>query len=184
MRRHVRYESLLERNQMLFFDFDSATKCYLEQPVKLRFKAGSKNRVHVPDLLVWREGAAMVLCDVKPKALVEERNFPAQSAAATRFCAESRIEYAVLCEPDETTLSNLRWLHGYFQVPFLGTREHEAIVECLLSGPARIDELLKVASTETLAKPVIFAALWWREILCDLTQPLDRSTLVWLRNAN
>ncbi len=56
----LEYESLLERDWMLLMDFDRQVEWICEQPLRLRYGKDGEPVSHVPDLLVWRGGVAVL----------------------------------------------------------------------------------------------------------------------------
>lgn len=185
MRAHVSYESLLERNRMLMLDFDPTTRSYLEQPLRLSYRAYGRTRFHTPDLLVWRTDGSLMLCNVKSKSRLERGSFPLQSEACARFCEIERIDYAVLSEPDGQVLQNLRWLSGYWGIEFENSSAYWLMRERLEKGTATIADLLEEAGGhEALTRPVLFAALWSQEFEMDLGKAMESDSKVWVSNAN
>lgn len=185
MRKHVAYESLLERDRMLLLDFDPRTSAYLEQPLKLTYRAGGKKRVHTPDLLVWQRDGSLVLCNVKSTANLDRGSFPAQSEACAQFCELERIDYEVFTEPDGQILENVRWLSGYWWVDFRSSNAYRSMIQALRDEPATVNDLVVESGEHPLvSRPVLFAALWSRHFSIDLTKPLSNETKVWLSDAN
>ncbi len=185
MRRHVGYESLLERNRMVLLDFAADTAGYLEQPLKLTYRAGGKKRVHTPDLLVWRHDGSLVLCNVKSSENLGRGSFPAQSEACAQFCELERIDYEVLTEPDRQVLENVRWLSGYWGVGTEDSPAYRAMLERLLDQPGTIGDLIEASGEHpVVSRPVLFSAIWSRRFSIDLNEPLSNDTKVWLTNAN
>lgn len=185
MRRHVSYESLLERNRMLLLDFDPSIRNYLEQPFRLHYKVNGRSRVHTPDLLVWRTDGSLMICNVKSTARLERGSFPAQSEACAQFCRQERIDYSVLTEPDGQQLENLRWLSGYWGVQLESSPAFYVMEGILKEGPRSVQDLLHEAGGhEATSRPVLFAALWSRRFLIDLDSAIESDSNVWISNAD
>jgi hypothetical protein len=79
--RHHGFESLEEARTLLALDFAGDLADVVSQPLRLRFGAGGKWRVHTPDFLaVTRSGAWLI--DVRPGALIKDQDAESFAAAA------------------------------------------------------------------------------------------------------
>lgn len=175
--RFLEYESLLERDWMLLMDFDRRVEWICEQPLRLRYSKDGRPASHVPDLLVWREGAPE-LCDVKSEERVEDPEFQDQVRAMELACAEAGLGYRVLSEPDRQSLANVRWLTGYRHEPPDLDGEQERILLRLSAGPASVAELLADAREPALARPVLMHLLWCGQAEIDLRSPIGDDSIV------
>jgi hypothetical protein len=176
--RFLEYESLLERDWMLLMDFDRRVEWICEQPLRLRYTKDGRPASHVPDLLVWRDGAPE-LCDVKSEERVEDPEFQVQVRAMELACAEAGLGYRVLSEPDPQLLVNARWLAGYREPPFDPDGEGARMLSMLAAGPCPISELLSGALEPALARPVLMHLLWVGRVLVDVVESIDDESRVW-----
>jgi hypothetical protein len=174
----LEYESLLERDWMLLLDFDREVEWICEQPLRLRYVRDGKPASHVPDLLVWRQGAP-VLCDVKSRERVGDPTFRAQVEATGLACAEAGIGYRVLSESDPQLLMNVRWLAGFREPPPDPDAERARMLSVLAGGPSAISELLADAREPALARPVLMHLLWAGDALVDVAEPIGEESVVW-----
>ena len=79
--RHHGFESMEEARTLLALDFAGDLADVVSQPLRLRFGAGGKWRVHTPDFLaVTRLGAWLI--DVRPEHLIKEPDAESFAAAA------------------------------------------------------------------------------------------------------
>ena len=176
----LEYESLLERDWMLLMDFDRRVEWICEQPLRLRYTKDGRPASHVPDLLVWRDGAPE-LCDVKSEERVEDSEFLAQVRAMELACAEAGLAYRVLSEPDPQLLVNARWLAGYREPPPDPDGERARMLSALAFADSTIGELVAGASEPALARPVLMHVLWAGDALVDVSGPIAEETRVWAR---
>jgi hypothetical protein len=178
--RFLEYESLLERDWMLLMDFDREVEWICEQPLRLRYVKDGKPASHVPDLLVWRQGAP-VLFDVKSQERLEDPLFRAQVEATGVACAEAGIGYRVLSEPARQLLVNVRWLAGFRERPPDPDGERARMLARAAAGSWTIAELVSGAREPMLARPVLMNLLWAGDALLDVSAPIGEDSIVWAR---
>lgn len=178
--RFLEYESLLERDWMLLMDFDREVEWMCEQPLRLRYVRDRRPVSHVPDLLVWRQGAPE-LCDVKSGERVDDPRFQAQVEATGLACAEVGIGYRVLSEPDRQLLASVRWLAGFRERPPDPDGERARMLARLAVGSCTIAELVSGAREPMLARPVLMHLLWAGDALVDMSAPIGEDSVVWAR---
>jgi hypothetical protein len=66
--RHVGYESWLERDQVMWLDWDQAVTGIVSQPFRLRCTAEEgETRSHVPDYFAERASGAALVVDCRPE---------------------------------------------------------------------------------------------------------------------
>jgi hypothetical protein len=65
-RRHVGYESVLERDHAMFLDFDPAVVGFSSQPFTLLWRDGRRQRRHTPDFFARLADGTGVVVDVRP----------------------------------------------------------------------------------------------------------------------
>ena len=175
--RFLEYESLLERDWMLLMDFDREVEWICEQPLRLRYVRDGRPVSHVPDLLVWRQGAPE-LCDVKSEERLDDPTFLAQVEATALACVEAGIGYRVLSEPDQQLLANVRWLAGFRERPPDPDGERARMVGRLAAGSCTIAELVSGAREPMLARPVLMNLLWAGDALIGLSAPVGEDSVV------
>jgi TnsA-like endonuclease N terminal len=178
--RLLEYESLLERDWMVLMDFDREVEWICEQPLRLHYAKDGRTASHVPDLLVWRQGVPE-LCDVKSEERIDAPTFRAQVDATGLACAEARIGYRVLSEPDRQLLANVRWLSGFRVRSPDPDGERARMLAMAAAGSCTIAELLSGAREPMLARPALMNALWAGDALVDVSGPIDEDSLVCAR---
>ena len=107
--------------------------------------------------------------------------FRAQVDATGRACAEARIGYRVLSEPDRQLLANVRWLAGFRERPPDPDGERPRMLAMAAAGSCAIAELLSGAREPMLARPVLMNVLWAGDALVDVSASIDENSVVWTR---
>ena len=128
------FESLLEEQALLVFDFDTSVSWIAVQPFALLWprSPGRGPRHHVPDLLLGLVDGSYMVVDVRPAALIDAR-------AADQFERTEEVleragwSYQVFNGLSEPRLSNLRFLAGFRQDRYAVDEETEATI-CSLIG--------------------------------------------------
>lgn len=117
-RRHVGFESLLERDFLMSADHEQDVVGVASQPFALLWPKGTEGaRGHVPDFFIRRDDGGGRVVDVRhPDRLSSaERQFD----LTRESCALLGWEYEVFTGFREPFGSNLRWLAGYRQDRFV-----------------------------------------------------------------
>ncbi|MDW5324464.1 TnsA-like heteromeric transposase endonuclease subunit [Plantactinospora sp. KLBMP9567] len=174
---HVGYESWLERDHVMWLDFDPAVVGIAAQPFWLWWTApGGKGVAHVPDLFARRADGSAVVVDCRP---VERR--PARDRAkfeATRWACELLgWEYRLVGAPELIATANLRWLAGY-RHPRHHLPEIAAALRVALAEPAALMVGAEAVGDPVGVLPVLFHLLWRHDLVADLSVPLHQGTTV------
>lgn len=177
------FESLLERQALMAFDFDPLVSDMSVQPFALVWpRDGTSRRYHVPDLFLRKSDGTGVVVDVRAAGLLDERA-RAQFALTARTCAEIGWDYVVYDELQMPRLQNLQFLSGYRldrHAPIA------AVAEAVLSAfrfPARLDDGALEASLEVrrplaVTTSACFHLLWTHDLHVDLDTELRSSSTV------
>lgn len=176
----VGYESLLERDWILVKDFDPDVVRILEQPFEIRFWDGSKERLHVPDLLVEKSGGEFAVCDVRSGTRLDEQ-FERQAQATLIACSRSEWAYEVLIEPDPLFIANITWLAGYRQPCNSETEDVQRILASMKNGSSTIKATLASCLEPVLAMPILMQFMWRGIVGVDLYSKLDEESEIWLQ---
>lgn len=176
-RRHVGFESLLEREFLMLADHGEDVVGIASQPFALLWPRGTEGaRGHVPDFFVRRGDGGGRVVDVRhPDRLSSaERQFDLTREA----CALIGWEYEVFTGLREPFGSNLRWLAGYRQDRFVPPpATAPVIVEAfspatsLVAGARRAARALGLDSSvvQAYAMHMLFTGV----LDADLEQPLS-----------
>lgn len=182
-RTHVGFESLLERDALLWFDWDPDVVSISSQPLAFLWPKGRPgHKSHVPDYFVRLRNGDGKLVDVRGEAHQDAKAL-AQFAMTREVCDGVGWQYEVFpCLP-EGLAESLRWLAGYRQdrcAPSPETRdrilaayEHGA---ALGEGVDRVARFAAVPAEIVLAN--VYHLLWARILSPDLGSPLSMATRV------
>lgn len=112
-RAHIPFESLLEHQALMAFDFDPAVTAISAQPLVFLWPTGvTGQRSHVPDFFLRLATGDGLLIDVKAASLIDE-HANKQLEMCRRACEEVGWHYQVFTGMPKTRLDVLRWLAGY-----------------------------------------------------------------------
>ncbi|MEZ2392121.1 TnsA-like heteromeric transposase endonuclease subunit [bacterium RCC_150] len=112
-RAHIPFESLLERQALLAFDFDPAVRAIAAQPLAFLWPAGvTGQRNHVPDFFLRLASGDGLLVDVRADSLIDE-HANKQHEMCRLACDEVGWKYQVFKGIPKTRLDGLRWLAGF-----------------------------------------------------------------------
>ena len=174
----VPYESRLEMFTLLDLDFSGEVVGVLSQPLILQFRQGPRTVRHVPDFLLDKGGGALSLVDVKRRIQGERSDVRRVFEWTEGACSSLGWGYEVRHELDDVYLSNLKWLAGYRRRPPLCEVYGESLVDACSGGMPSIHELVSIAGSQLLIRPVLFHLLWRRVLAVDMTSLLsDESTV-------
>jgi hypothetical protein len=182
VRAHVPFESLLEREYLMWADFEPDIVAIAGQPLALlwpRGTAGHKN--HVPDFFVRLRNGNGRLVDVRNPDRLDAA--AAQFDLTRRVCAEVGWDYEIFTGLDPLTEQNVRWLAGYRQDRCAPTADAlAAITRCFADplplgvGVNRVSRSTDASSDMALAN--VLNLLWRRRLSANLTLPLSLDTEV------
>ncbi|WP_082934705.1 TnsA-like heteromeric transposase endonuclease subunit [Mycolicibacterium mucogenicum] len=173
-RRHIGYESWVERDQLMALDANPETVGVASQPFRLRWPDG---RHHVPDYYARRSDGTVVIVDVRPDDRIPESDAEL-FARSEVVCIAAGWQYRRVGVLDPVLAANLRWLSGYRHPRAL----RPGVAAELLSCFAREQPLLEGATAvgdPLVVLPVLFHLLWHRRLVVDLSRTvLDDRTAV------
>lgn len=182
VRAHVPFESLLERQYLMWADFEPEIVAVAAQPLALlwpRGTAGHKN--HVPDFFVRLSNGDGRLVDVRHPDRVDDA--AAQFDLTRRVCAEVGWQYAVFTGLDPVAEQNVRWLAGYRQDRCAPTDGAFGAITSCFSPPLPLGlGAHRVARSTGLSKDLVLAnvlhLLWRRQLSANLSAVLTLDTEV------
>lgn len=180
-RKHLRYESLLERDRMLIADFDSTVTEMVAQPFMTKLPAEGRSITRFPDLLLLR-GSAVWVVDVKSESQLSQSSGAREALETTRsFVHALGWNYEVWTGAPAAFVGNVRRLgrvrHGRVSGSAVDAAAHLlpdlTPLETLFrhtSQHARVDDATARAACEWL--------LWSGTWVTDLDTPLSNGHLV------
>ncbi|SAK40811.1 hypothetical protein AWB77_00271 [Caballeronia fortuita] len=173
--RAVAFESLIERDALLLFEFSRGVVSYREQPYSIYYSFEARTRKYTPDFELTLASGAVLLIEVKPqeKALApdEERRL----RCIGEHFSELGVRFRVLTDTQirsGSLLSNLNTLFPYLSKPLSGLQRRLAV------APLLGEQLLTVerASARLGSTAAVWQFLAQDLLTCDLRQPLSEST--------
>lgn len=175
-RRHVGFESWLERDHVIRLDFAAEVVGLASQPFWLTWDDGRRGRRHAPDYFARLADGTGLVIDCRPAGRIKPAD-AAAFAATERACAEIGWRYELAHEPDPVRMANLRWLAGYRRdrcrrVDIAAAALERAVV------PHRLLDLAQVLGDPLATLPVIFHLLWCSELETNLSLPLHENSVV------
>ena len=174
---HVGYESWLERDHLLWLDWDPLVVGIAAQPFWLFWtRPDGRDVAHAPDFFARRVDGSAVVIDCRPADRRPARDL-AKFEATRRACELVGWEYRLVGAADPVVTANLRWLAGYrhprHSVAGLAEALRAAFAEPvpLLVGAEAVGDPIAVL-------PVLFHLLWRQDLAADLSVPLHPCTSV------
>jgi hypothetical protein len=175
--RHVGYESWLERDHLMAFDFDPGVRAIASQPFWLFWTGeNGRSRSHAPDYFVRRDDGSGVVVDCRPVERRGERDVAAFEATA-RACSEVGWDYRLVGMLDRVLAGNLRWLAGYRHPRHLLTQVAEGL-RAVVCEPRPLMEAACEVGDPVAVLPVLFHLMWRHELLAEMSVPLGPDTVL------
>lgn len=182
-RAHVQFESLLERDALLWFDWDADVRAVAAQPLAFLWPRGTTgHKWHVPDYFARLANGDGLVVDVRATDRQNAKTL-AQFDLTRDACTTVGWQYRVWTGLPEPLAASLRWLAGYRQdrsAPSPAVRER--VLAAFATGQRLRDGVDQVATfarqpAETVTANV-YHLLWRHELTADLTLPLSWDTEV------
>lgn len=155
LNRMVEWESLLERDAILYFEFSPGIINYQEQPEVIFFDQGGEMHRYHPDFAITLKDGRVIYIEVKPWRCFDDPELVERFGAIKGHYAKQDKQFRILTDRllrKEPKLSNLKMLASVVQFP-LGKNEVSRFVDEVISfGPH--------LSLSTLAN-----SIGWRNVL-------------------
>ncbi|MDO5619655.1 TnsA-like heteromeric transposase endonuclease subunit [Kocuria sp.] len=182
-RSHVGFESLLERDALLWFDWDADVVGVSSQPVAFLWPKGTPgHKSHVPDYFVRLANGDGKIVDVRSPSGQTEKAL-AQFSLTRAACETAGWQYEVWGGLPDDVAPALRWLSGYRQdrcAPSPETRDR--LIAAFRTGIPLSKGVEQVARFAPVSAELIIAnvyhLLWTHTLTTDLTLPLSLNTQV------
>ncbi|RQT42495.1 TnsA endonuclease N-terminal domain-containing protein [Burkholderia cepacia] len=179
--RSVAFESLIERDALLLFEFSRGVISYREQPYSTYYLFEGRSRKYTPDFELTLASGAVLLIEVKP----EEKALAPDEVRRLRRIGEHFSERGVLFRVLTDTqirsgalLSNLNTLFPYLGKPMSGLQRRLAVAPLLQQPFLTIAHArVRLGSNEE-----VWRFLAQDLLTCDLRQPLSELTALSIQN--
>ncbi|MDY0309789.1 MAG: TnsA endonuclease N-terminal domain-containing protein [Castellaniella sp.] len=177
--RMVHHEGLLELGACLFFELSPRVISYQEQPPKIQYADNNRLRVYTPDFELLLDDGNTVLVEVKPKAILDRPEIRQKYDLITSHMQRDDQPFSILtdkCIRREPRLSNLHLAYRALAAHSPSQARLESILPQLIA--LQNPSIHLVNSILRPHKISAFDLLAGGYMTCDLTQPLNSSTLV------
>lgn len=179
--RTVEFESLIERDALLLFEFSRGIVSYLQQPYSIYYPFEGRTRKYTPDFELTLASGAVLLIEVKPE---EKALAPDEGRRLRRIgehFSELGVPFRVLTDTQirrGALLPNLSTLFPYLGKALSGLQRRLAVAT-LLDEP-----FLTIAhARHRLGSAQEVWRLLAQDLLtCDMRQPLSESTALSIQN--
>src|SRR5664280_1874865 len=160
-RRHVGYESWLERDHLCCQNSQNGCEA-------------------IPTFARRADGSAVVV-DCRPLTRTKPRD-AAAFETTRQACREVGWDYRLVCAPDPVLAANVRWLAGYRHPRNAQPEVTAALREAFTVPGALMDGAQQVGDPIAIL-PVLFHLLWSQVLTVDLSRPLHDGSPVAVRAA-
>jgi len=175
---HVWHESLLERDSLMWLDYNADIVAIAAQPMMLTATTGA---IHYPDFLALDATGVQTVYDIKPLARVDAKA-RAQFEWTRDVCEQVGWNYRVLTELPIQEHVNLTWLAQFRQTPnHPGLDAAEELLRAVEPDWTIADAVTRIPAASTpRARSHVFHLLWTRALDCDLSERLSDTTPIHL----
>ena len=175
LNRMVEYESLLERDAILLFEFSSGIVSYQEQPEMIYYNDGDKTRQYFPDFEVVLITGEIIHFEIKPFDVLSKPELLEKFGAIAVHYQSHRAEFRILTDQNirrEPLHSNLKFLASL--------KEPESSLEGafgICKQRLLLDPICSVSAlSQGFMKGEVFRLIALSKLICDLEQKLDANT--------
>lgn len=175
--RMMAWESLLERDAMILFEFSSAIVSYQEQPSLERYYRGDRSYKYFPDFLIHLRNETQINIEVKPSSKMQIEEVSTRYADIASFYKRSDRHFMVLTDKEirqEPRLANLKILAAHQRAT-----PHQLALESLCESLREIKELEIQDAAKALGGVAdVYRLLAAGYLQCDLEKPIGLKSLV------
>lgn len=176
LRQMVPWESLLERDAILLFEFSPGVVSYKAQPTVVHYTDGVQIREYYPDFELVLDCGRVVHAEIKPADRLENPRVADKFRAIASHYALKRQEFRILTdreirrEPRFTNLRSLAYLLGRqgHTLPTPADLEHH-----FTTAPRRFDDAAALLGRDTTLRLIAAGRL-----VFDLDKELAGDTLI------
>lgn len=179
MGRMIAWESLLERDAILRFEFSAGVIRYEEQPANIYYEQDGKTHRYIPDFELTLQDGVIMHIEVKPHKKLEQSDNKSKYAAIAKHYADMGVAFRILTEMEirsEPSLSNLQRLARY--IPRDENKSLDTYLESLVLLPAQTLGGAVVVCGDELPVYQLLAA---GRYSFDLNEPLSIHTNIYPR---
>lgn len=144
LNRMVEWESLLERDAILHFEFSRGVVEYQEQPELIFFEQEGETRRYHPDFALTLKNDAVIHLEIKPISKFSSSRLVERLEAITQRYTSHRVDFRILTDQylrQEPRLSNLKCLASALRDPLQAAEATQYVREFIKIGPVSVDGL-------------------------------------------
>lgn len=185
----IAYESILERDFLIYHTFRYDVVDIIAQPVQLEFQKHGRTYFYTPDFFVEfdkESGLKPMLIEVKPEQLWQEnwREWSNKWKVAMQYCKDNGYVFHIYDEHRirHQALENINFLQAYKNFAIDKADAQTVLAHIDLMGTATIDYLLTrfySGNFRPHGKRVIYCLLANKLLHCDLSRPIDDFSQIW-----
>jgi hypothetical protein len=190
--RCIGYESKLERDHCLTFEFDNTITGYEEQPVKIDGTFNGRKVTYILDNLVkFNNGRQRLLIEFKYEKDLKESDekLEAKLKSAQKYAEENNCQFETKSEKgiDSAVFNNYQLLYRFAKPSQKILHNKQLIIKRLQqAGPLSLKELLRSFSDKRIVQadytPAIWHLLYTGEITTDLNVPISANSEMRITN--
>jgi hypothetical protein len=184
MGRVIKWETLIERDEIYLLEYDREVTAYEEQPERIHYVLDGKKHHYTPDFKVERSGKIQIV-EVKRKKEVDKGKYTSLFREIKGQCRQNGRKFVVATDEMirvEPQLGNIKMLYRYARVLVLV--HHQVLCKRFFRDrhETAIRDLYEYFSSEEVENglQVIYALLYWGYLEIDLMKPIELDSTVWV----
>lgn len=121
-KRHIEFESSLERDFFLLLEMDEAVQSYEEQPMRLSYFYAKKTVYYTPDCIIHYvdENKPSCIVEIKPSKVIKDKKvfLKQKFEQIEQYLYENDMDFKLITEYDIRTqrLENSKFIYGFAEV--------------------------------------------------------------------
>jgi hypothetical protein len=186
-KRHIRFESTLERDYYMLLELESNVDSYEEQPVTLYFAHYNKQIPYTPDCLVYyKDDTPICILEIKPsKKIKDKKVFLKQKfEQIEKYLHDNDMTFQLITEYDIRIqrLENAKYIYGFADTQY--NKEYIDTITKIAKETKEISfiDLLKRCSsdkyTQASYSPYIWHLLYKGVLQIDMDKVISNDTLI------
>lgn len=182
MRQMVAWESQLERDAILLFEFSPGVAAYREQPEKIQYYVAGEQFTYFPDFEVVLAHGEIIHVEVKPVSKLKKRELKTRLEQIAQHYAQNDRAFRILTDEEircEPRLSNLKLLaYHHREIDPDGSELSEWLAQFSVLPAKTLAGATAVLGDIAKVYRLLAAGL----LRCDLSQPFSpESTISYVR---
>jgi hypothetical protein len=172
----VPWESLLERDAILLFEFSQGVRTFRAQPEEVIYVDEDTTRRYYPDFEIIGNSGRVIHLEVKPEAMLARPDVARKLRAVADHYRRQGRDYRILTERSirrDPLHRNLAVLARYQRRDDSVEQVVSDVEQWLVSGGQPLGELC-----ERVGSSVAYRLIAWGHVHCDLASPLTEQSQI------